>query len=96
DHEMNLQEAVEAPRLWSNGPVTLIESMVEPSVIAELESMGHRLQRVPAIANCMNSVQLDASSGMLLGAACWRGDGSPVGISGGFARSAVKWWGSDE
>ncbi|MBM3939281.1 MAG: gamma-glutamyltransferase, partial [SAR202 cluster bacterium] len=90
DHEMNLQEAVEAPRLWSNGPVTLIESMVEPSVIAELESMGHRLQRVQAVAGGMNGVQVDEATGLLMGAACWRGDGSPVGLSGGFANRS-KW-----
>jgi gamma-glutamyltranspeptidase/glutathione hydrolase len=37
----------------------------------------------------MNAIALDAD-GTLTGAACWRADGAPVGISGGLARAGVR------
>jgi gamma-glutamyltranspeptidase/glutathione hydrolase len=45
--------------------------------------MGHRVSVVPKVAGGMNGVLRDAQSGLLHGAACWRADGTPVGISGG-------------
>ena len=91
DHEMTIQEAVEAPRVWCNGPVTEIESIASDKTIAELESMGHKLNVVPAVAGNMNGVQRDPATGMLLGGACWRGNGGPVGLSGGLAKTRMNW-----
>ena len=45
--------------------------------------MGHRVQVVPKVAGGMNGVLRDAATGLLRGAACWRADGTPIGISGG-------------
>ena len=88
DHGMNLQEAVEAPRLWSNGNATLIESSADSAVVTQLEAMGHKIERVANVAGNMNGVQVGDASGLLLGASCWRGDGAPVGLSGGSASLA--------
>ena len=93
DHEMSLQEAVEAPRLWASGSVAEFESTCDRSVIAELERMGHNMTEVAVIANCMNGVQMDSVSGLLTGAACWRGDGQPAGLSGAFATHRDDWFG---
>jgi gamma-glutamyltranspeptidase/glutathione hydrolase len=30
--------------------------------------------------------------GLLEGAACWRADGTPIGLSGGYARRGVRFW----
>jgi gamma-glutamyltranspeptidase/glutathione hydrolase len=30
--------------------------------------------------------------GMLEGAACWRADGTPIGVGGGLARAGVRFW----
>ena len=37
----------------------------------------------------MNRAMLDAAAGASHGAACWRADGAPIGISGGSASSSA-------
>ncbi len=85
DHGMTLQEAVEAPRIWTDGGTLLLEDRFPnlPALVAELEGMGHQISIVPKVAGGMNGVLRDARSGLLHGAACWRADGTPVGVSGG-------------
>ena len=59
---------------------------LEPTLaqlVASLETMGHRVQVVPKVAGGMNGVLQDPATGHLRGAACWRADGTPIGISGG-------------
>jgi gamma-glutamyltranspeptidase / glutathione hydrolase len=87
DHGMTLQEAVEAPRIWTDGDTLLLEDRFPnlPALVAALEGMGHRVSVVPKVAGGMNGVLRDAQSGLLHGAACWRADGTPVGVSGGLA-----------
>ncbi len=87
DHGMTLQEAVEAPRIWTDGNTLLLEDRFPnlPALVAELEGMGHRVSVVPKVAGGMNGVLRDARTGLLHGAACWRADGTPVGVSGGSA-----------
>lgn len=88
DYGMTLQEAVEAPRVWAQhgppGPLE-IEGGFPPAVRQRLEALGHNVQVVPRVAGGMNGVQLDSEHGMLHGAACWRADGAPMGMSGGYA-----------
>jgi gamma-glutamyltranspeptidase/glutathione hydrolase len=90
DHGMTLQEAVEAPRIWTEGPTLEVEDRFPnlSSLVGELEAMGHRVQVVPKVAGGMNGVLLDAATNLLRGAACWRADGTPIGISGGPASIA--------
>ncbi|MBJ27325.1 MAG: gamma-glutamyltransferase [Chloroflexi bacterium] len=93
DHEMSLQEAVEAPRIWASGNTVEFESICDPSVISELERMGHNMFELAVIANSMNAVQMDQNSGLLTAATCWRGDGQPAGLSGAFAKHRDDWFG---
>lgn len=90
DHGMTLQEAVEAPRIWTEGPVLEVEDrfLNLSSLVGALEAMGHHVQVVPKVAGGMNGVLLDAATNLLRGAACWRADGTPIGISGGPASIA--------
>ncbi|MDQ3702228.1 MAG: gamma-glutamyltransferase, partial [Chloroflexota bacterium] len=88
DHGMTLQEAVEAPRAWAQygPPAPLeIEGAFPPAVRERLQALGHNVRVVPRVAGGMNGVQVDAVRGSLHGAACWRADGAPVGMSGGYA-----------
>lgn len=85
DHGMNLQEAIEAPRVFANGRVAEIESDAPSNVVEELKTMGHNINAVFNIAGGMNGIEA-VESGLLKGAACWRADGSPAGLSGGPAR----------
>lgn len=89
DHGMTLQEAVEAPRVWTEGGVLEVEAAFPDAVVAALEARGHEVVRVPRVAGGMNAVSLDPD-GMLTGAACWRADGTPVAVAGGLARAGVR------
>jgi gamma-glutamyltranspeptidase/glutathione hydrolase len=87
EHGMTLQEAVEAPRIWTEGPTLEVESRFPnlSQLVGELEAMGHRVRVVEKVAGGMNGVMRDPASGKLRGAACWRADGTPIGVSGGQA-----------
>lgn len=89
DHGMSAQEAVEAPRIWSQGYGVEIESSVGADVIAGLRDRGHDIATVGNIAGGMSAIQFD-DDGTMTGAACWRADGTPIGIAGGLARSGVR------
>jgi gamma-glutamyltranspeptidase/glutathione hydrolase len=89
DHGMTLQEAVEAPRVWTQGQEVEVESGVPEPVRAGLVDRGHHVVSVPAVGGGMNAIAMDGE-GMLTGAACWRADGTPVGVSGGRARPGIR------
>lgn len=89
DHGMSLQEAVEAPRVWTEGGVLEVEPAIPDVVVAELSARGHRVARVNRIAGGMNAIGF-SEDGTLTGAACWRADGTPVAIAGGLARAGVR------
>ncbi len=89
DHRMSLQEAVEAPRIWTEGGALELEPAIPDDVAAALEARGHRVQRVRRIAGGMNAIAID-DDGVLTGAACWRADGTPIGIAGGLARPGIR------
>jgi len=85
DHGMSLQEAVEAPRLWTQGQTVELEAGFDPLVRESLAALGHDIAVVPNVAGGMNGVQIGLDTGLMTGAACWRADGSPAGLAGGHA-----------
>jgi gamma-glutamyltranspeptidase / glutathione hydrolase len=89
DHGMSLQEAVEAPRVWTEGNALEVEFAVPDAVRAELASWGHKVTPVATVAGGMNAIQF-GDDGALTGAACWRADGTPIGLAGGLARAGVR------
>ncbi|MDH5291513.1 MAG: gamma-glutamyltransferase family protein, partial [Acidimicrobiia bacterium] len=90
-HGMTLQQAVEAPRVWTMGmgsPVLVEDTFPNlAELVTGLERLGHRVEVVDKVAGGMNGVLVD-DDGLRHGAACWRADGSPAGLSGGEARPA--------
>jgi gamma-glutamyltranspeptidase/glutathione hydrolase len=90
DHSMTLQEAVEAPRAWTQGAALELEAGFpdRDALAAALRERGHQVEIVEKVAGGMNGVLVDGE-GLLHGAACWRADGVPIGISGGTARPAA-------
>jgi gamma-glutamyltranspeptidase / glutathione hydrolase len=88
DHGMTLQQAVEAPRLWDRGPVLEIEPGFPnlAGLKAELERRGHVVETPLKVAGGMNGILFDSQQRIMRGAACWRADGAPIGVSGGDAR----------
>ena len=91
DHRMTLQEAVEAPRVWTEGAQLELEAHFADVVglRAALEALGHQVTIVEKVAGGMNGVLVD-EAGWLHGAACWRADGVPIGLSGGPARPSTE------
>jgi gamma-glutamyltranspeptidase/glutathione hydrolase len=89
DHGMSLQEAVEAPRVWTEGPVLEIEHGIPAEIRQGLEARGHKLQVMPTVAGGMNAIQFH-DDGSMTGAACWRADGAALALGGGLARQGVR------
>ncbi|MCA0248625.1 MAG: gamma-glutamyltransferase, partial [Proteobacteria bacterium] len=89
DHGMTLQEAVEAPRIWTEGPVLEIEHGIPDTVRKGLEARGHKLTIMPTVAGGMNAIQFH-DDGSMTGAACWRADGVAAALGGGLARAGVR------
>ena len=89
DHGMELQEAVEAPRVWTEGPVLEVEHGIPAAVRQGLESRGHVLKVMPTVAGGMNAIEFH-DDGSMTGAACWRADGSAAAMGGGLARAGVR------
>jgi gamma-glutamyltranspeptidase/glutathione hydrolase len=91
EHEMSVQEIVEAPRIWTQGDILEVEAGIDASVRSELEALGHRVVTVPHVGGGMNAIAIN-DNGSLTGAACWRADGTAVGIGGGRARADARFW----
>ncbi len=88
DFEMDLQRAVEAPRIWTEGGVVEVEDGFSNDICEALVAFGHKVIRVPRIAGGMNAVKFN-QDGTITGSACWRADGVPIGLGGGLARAGV-------
>lgn len=88
DHGMSYQEAVEAPRIWTLGEDLELEPGFPQHVKNELDRRGHRLSEVRIIGGGMGMIGFD--EGLLIGASCWRADGTPIGLGGGMARSGIR------
>jgi gamma-glutamyltranspeptidase/glutathione hydrolase len=90
DHGMSLQEAVEAPRIWTQGQELEIEAAIPPAIRDNLAARGHHTTEVTAVAGGMNGIRFDPDSGAMTGVGCWRADGSPAALGGGPARPGVR------
>jgi gamma-glutamyltranspeptidase/glutathione hydrolase len=89
DHGMSLQEAVEAPRVWTEGNALEVEQAIPDAVREKLRAIGHRVAPMPTVGGGMNAIRFN-NDGSLSGAACWRADGTPVAIAGGLAQAGVR------
>jgi gamma-glutamyltranspeptidase/glutathione hydrolase len=89
DHGMSLQEAVEAPRIWTQGHALEVEKGIAADICDALAGRGHDIARVGNVGGGMCAIRFHAD-GTLEGASCWRADGTPVALGGGYARVGVK------
>lgn len=91
DHGMTLQEAVEAPRIWTQGQEAELENRIPEAVQSAVAAKGHKVVPVGHVAGGMCAITFEPD-GSMTGAACWRADGMPFGLGGGPARSGVSFW----
>ena len=91
DFGMTIQQAVEAPRIWTmgirgtDGEKLHVEPGLPDETLEGLRARGHEIVTMPKIAGGMNGILVDPVTGLMHGGACWRADGAPMGISGGLA-----------
>lgn len=91
DFGMTIQQAVEAPRIWTmgiqgaDGEKLHVEPGFPEETLDLLRARGHEIVVMPAIAGGMNGILVDPVTGLMHGGACWRADGAPMGVSGGQA-----------
>ena len=91
DHGMTLQEAVEAPRVWTQGQELEVEAAIADDVRAGLAARGHAVTPVAHVGGGMGAIAFEPD-GSLTGASCWRADGTPIGVGGGYARPGIRFW----
>lgn len=89
DFGMSIQEAAEAPRIWTQGYQLEIEGGFPDAVVEDLRGRGHDVARVGNVGGGMSIIRFQ-EDGMMEGASCWRADGTPIGIGGGLARPGVR------
>ncbi|PZX17171.1 gamma-glutamyltranspeptidase/glutathione hydrolase [Palleronia aestuarii] len=90
DHAMPLQEAIESPRIWTEGHHLEVERALEPMAPA-LRARGHEVRVMPHVGGGMNAISFGAD-GVMEGAACWRADGTVAALGGGEARPGIRFW----
>lgn len=88
DHGMSLQQAVEAPRLWTQGQHLELEPAYAPMAPA-LRAMGYEVRLPKTVGGGMNAISF-GPEGLMTGAACWRADGTVMAHGGGLARPGVR------
>ncbi|NDW01547.1 gamma-glutamyltransferase [Salipiger sp. PrR002] len=87
DFGMTPQQAVEAPRVWTEGAHVELEPAYAHHAEA-LTAMGHEVRVVPHIGGGMNAIAFGAD-GEMTGAACWRADGTVSALGGGLAGEGI-------
>ena len=84
DHNMNVQAAIEAPRLTAteSGCVVNVETRIPDAVLVELERRGHQFNRLgdwSAGVGGGQGIMVDPDSGAFMGGADPRRDGYAIG-----------------
>ena len=88
DHRMTPQEAVEAPRMFTQGQAVELEREFGTETANALRKIGHEVELVNNVAGGMNIIEF-GEDGAMSGSSCWRSDGGVVGVSRGTAREGV-------
>ena len=91
DHGMSIQEAVEAPRVFTQGQEAELEKGFSAAVHDKVATLGHAVVAMDHVAGGMCAIAF-AEDGAMTGAACWRADGTPMGIGGGTARKGTSFF----
>lgn len=89
DHQMTPQEAVEAPRVWTDGHAVEVEAGFGSGTVDALVARGHAAKSVPTVGGGMSMITVEEGA-RLTGAACWRADGTVGALAGGLARPGVR------
>ncbi len=79
DYGMELQAAIDAPRLFFEGEPVVVENGISESVFAELRARGHDAIRRPLPLGGAQAIRIDWDRGVLIGGSDARKDGCALG-----------------
>ncbi len=79
DYGMDVQAAIDAPRMFYEGEITQVERGVPAATVAGLKARGHDVQLRPAPLGGGQAVVIDWERGMLIGGSDPRKDGCALG-----------------
>lgn len=79
DYGMDVQAAIDGPRVFFEGDTTIVERGVPPPAIARLREMGHTVEMAPFPWGGAQAVRIDWDRGVLIGGSDPRKDGSALG-----------------
>ena len=80
DLDMDLQEAMDAPRSFAHDGELQIEPGVSPEARADLESRGHKLKVMDSPIGGSQAIRIDRETGTLSGGSDSRKDGMALGF----------------
>jgi gamma-glutamyltranspeptidase/glutathione hydrolase len=79
DHGMDVQAAIDAPRAFFDGDITLVERGVAAATVAGLKARGHNVALRPLPLGGGQAIQIDWERGVLIGGSDPRKDGLALG-----------------
>ncbi len=79
DYQMDLQAAIDAPRVFFEGDATVIERGIPPATVAGLKARGHDVRTRLQPHGGAQAIRIDWQRGVLIGASDPRKDGCALG-----------------
>lgn len=79
DYGMDVQAAIDAPRMFYEGEVTLVERGIPAAAVAGLKARGHSVELRPAPWGGSQAIVIDWERGILIGGSDPRKDGCAIG-----------------
>jgi len=81
DHGMSVQDAINAPRIFSSSyPTVQWEAGLPEHVKKELELRGHKIADAPIVMGSVQSIVIDLETGKIYGGADPRREGTVIGV----------------
>lgn len=81
DHGMSVQEAINAPRIFSSSyPTVQWEAGLPEHVRKELQLRGHKMAEAPIVMGSVQSIVIDLETGKIYGGADPRREGTVIGV----------------
>jgi gamma-glutamyltranspeptidase/glutathione hydrolase len=82
DHDMNIQDAINAPRIhhqWFPDEILAEPYGMSPDTRIALENLGHKFAEKPLFVASATGIEIEATTGVRLGAIDARSDGAAIG-----------------
>ena len=79
DFGMDLQSAIDAPRAFFEGELTLVERGVPAATVEGLKALGHQVMTAPSPWGGAQAIRIDWQRGVLIGGSEPRKDGCALG-----------------